>query len=200
MTTPRRSAHVTQISSFRRIALALGAGSLLVATVAGSAFAADSVTQAITAGTKTASVADLALTSVTYNNAAHDVTGTMTLTVDDSTDSGLGWGVTMQVSAFVYSGSAGGTNIPAANFAVTAAGAPVTVAGQAAGVAAATGPQLATTFVAGSLSTARRTIEATIGYGRGTYTQALGVTLTIPAMSHVGTYTGTLTETFVAAP
>ena len=41
---------------------------------------------------------------------------------------------------------------------------------------------------------------ATAAYGAGTYTQALGVTLTIPAMSRVGVYTGTLTTTITSAP
>jgi hypothetical protein len=148
-------------------------------------------------------MADLVLSSVSYNNAVQNVAGTMTLTVDDSTDSSLGWGVTVQVSAFAYAGSALGgaaNNIPAANLSVTGAAEPNTVAGHAASSVAATGPQVATTFAPGSLATPRRTIEATAGYGQGTYTQALAVNLTIPAMSHVGTYTGTLVETFVAAP
>jgi hypothetical protein len=192
---------MNKVSSLRHVAVALGAGSLLVVTLAGAALASDSVTQSVTAGSKSASIADLTLTSVGYSNAARDITGSLILTVDDSTDSSLGWGVTIQVSAFVYAGTAtGGANIPAANFAVTSAGTPVTVSGHAASSVAATGPEVATTFVPGSLASPRRTIEATAGYGQGTYTQALAVTLTIPGMSHVGTYTGTLTETFVAAP
>ena len=69
----------------RQLALGLGAGALLVGTVAGAAFAADKVTQAITGNGLTASVADLTLTSVAYQNSSHDVTGTMVLTADDST-------------------------------------------------------------------------------------------------------------------
>jgi hypothetical protein len=192
---------MNRMSGIKRIALAFGAGSLLVATMAGAAFAADSVTQSITAGARSASMANLALASVGYANAARNVTGTMTLTVDDSTDSSLGWGVTVQVSDFVYTGSAvGGTDIPAANFAVTSAGTPAWVAGAVVNSTAATGPQVATTFVAGSLATPRRTIEATAGYGQGTYTQALGVSLHIPASSKAGIYTGTLTNTISTAP
>jgi hypothetical protein len=51
-----------KISGQRRVAFGLGAGALLVAMIAGPAIAADKVTMAITAGTKTASVADLTLT------------------------------------------------------------------------------------------------------------------------------------------
>ncbi len=187
-----------------KLALGIGVGGLLVATLAGPASAADTVTQAITAGGLTASVANLTLPSVPYQNPAHDVSGTMTLTVDDSTNSNLGWGVTIQTSGFVFRDGAGTLNaandIPAANFAVTSAADPTTVSGHAASNVAATGPEVATTFVAGALNTPRRTLEATAGYGQGTYTQALPVTLTIPAMSQVGTYTATLSVTFVAAP
>jgi hypothetical protein len=188
----------------RRLVLALGTSALLVATFAGPALAADTVTQGITAGVLSASVADLTLPSVPYQNAAHNVTSTMTLTVDDSTNSNAGWGVTIQASGFVYTDGAGTPNaandIPAADFAVTSAADPLTLAGHLASNVAATGPEVATTFVAGSLSSPRRTIEATAGYGQGTYTQGLGVTLSIPAMSQVGTYTSLLTVTLVAAP
>jgi hypothetical protein len=188
----------------RRLVLGLGASALLVATFAGPALAADTVTQGVTAGVLSASVANVTLPSVPYQNATHDVTSTMTLTVDDSTNSNAGWGVTIEEAGFVYTDGAGTPNalndIPASNFAVTSAAAPVTLAGHLASDVAATGPEVATTFVAGPLSSPRRTIEATAGYGQGTYSQVLGISLTIPAMSKVGTYTGLLIVTFVAAP
>jgi hypothetical protein len=190
-----------KISVQRRIAFGVGAAALLLGTVAGSALAANTVTLAITGGARTASIANLTLASAPFQSAAHAVNGTMTLSVDDATDTSLGWGVTIQTSSFVWVGTAvGGADIPAAAFAVTSAAAPTWVAGQAVNATAATGPQVATTFAAGSLDTPRRTLEATAAYGAGSYTQALGVTLTVPAMSHVGTYTGTLSVTFVAAP
>jgi hypothetical protein len=185
----------------RRLALGSCAAALLVATLAGPAVAANTVTQTITGGARTASIANLTLSSAAFQSAAHAVSGTMTLSVDDATDTSLGWGVTIQTSNFVWVGTAtGGADIPAAAFAVTSAAAPTWVAGQAVNATAATGPQVATTFVAGTLDSPRRTLEATAAYGAGSYTQALGVTLTIPAMSHVGTYTGTISVTFVAAP
>lgn len=188
-------------SAQRRRALGIGAGVLLVAAVAGPAAAANSVVQAITGSGLTASVGDLTLTSVAYQNAAHDVTGTMVLTADDSTGSGAGWNVTIQSSAFVWVGTAnGGINIPAAKFALTSAAAPTMIAGQVVGVAAATGPQVPPTSPLGTLDSARKTLAATAAYGAGTYTQDLGVTLTIPAMSRVGVYTGTLTTTITSAP
>lgn len=185
----------------RRGAVALGVGALLLATIAGPAFAADQVTLAITGSGLTASIADLTLTSVPYQNAAHAVSGTMVLTADDSTGSGAGWNVTIISSAFVWVGTAnGGTDIPAADFALTSAAAPSMIAGQVVSVAASTGPQVPPTSPLGTLDSARKTLVATAAYGQGTYTQALGVTLTIPAMSRVGTYTGTLTTTITSAP
>ncbi len=52
----------------------------------------------------------------------------------------------------------------------------------------------------GTLDTARKTVQALVLYGNGTYSQALGVSLKIPAQSAAGTYTGTLTTSITAAP
>jgi hypothetical protein len=52
----------------------------------------------------------------------------------------------------------------------------------------------------GTFNSARKTLSATAAYGAGTYTQDLGVTLTIPAQSRVGVYTGTITTTITSAP
>jgi hypothetical protein len=190
-----------RISSRRRLALGLCASAMLASTVASSAWAANTVVLAITGSGLTASVADLTLTSVAYQNDAHDVTGTMMLTADDSTGTGAGWNVTIVASAFVWVGTAnGGTNIPAVNFALTSAAAPALVAGQVVSATAATGPQVPPLSPLGTLNTARKTLSATAAYGAGTYTQDLGVTLTIPAQSRVGVYTGTITTTITSAP
>lgn len=192
---------MNKISIRRRLAVVVGATGLLIATVAGPALAADTVTLAITGSGLTASIDDVTLTSTAYQNAAHSVTGTMTLTADDSTGMAAGWNVTIQSSAFVWVGTAnGGIDIPASRFALTSAAVPTLVAGQVVGVAAATGPQVPPTSPLGSLDTPRKTLSATAAYGSGTYSQALGVTLTIPAMSRVGTYTGTITTTITSAP
>jgi hypothetical protein len=185
----------------QRLALGFGAGALLVSLIAGPTSASDTITQTITGSGLTASVADLVLASVAYQNAAHDVTGTMVLTADDSTGSGAGWNITIQGSALVWVGTAnGGTNIPASKLALTSAAAPTLVAGEAVSVALSTGPQVPPTSPIGTLDTPRKVLVATAAYGGGTYTQALGVTLTIPAQSRVGVYTGTLTTTITSAP
>ncbi len=184
----------------RQLALGVGAAALLLGTLAGPAFA-DTVTQEITGGGLTASVANLTLPSVAFQNAAHDVTGTMVLTAEDSRGTSLGWSVTIQASAFVWVGTpAGGTNIPAADFALTSAAQPTMLLGQAVSLTAATGPQVPPTSPLGTLDTARKTLMATAAYGNGKYSQDLGVTLTIPAQSQAGTYTGTLTTTISATP
>jgi hypothetical protein len=190
-----------KIAGRKRAAVGLGATAVLLATMAAPAFASDTVTQAITGNGLTASVADLTMSSVAYQNGAHDVTGSMLLTADDSTGSGAGWNVTIQSSDFVWVGTAnGGTDIPASKFALTTAAAPTKIAGQAVSVALSTGPQVPPTSPIGTLDTPRKTLVATAAYGAGTYTQALGVTLTIPAQSRVGIYTGTLTTTITSAP
>lgn len=160
--------------------------------------AADQVTQVITAGARSASVANLALGGLSYSHSAQASTGTMTLTADDSTGSNLGWNVTILSSAFVYTGINGGTDIPAANFSITSAAAPTRSAGQA--VDATGGPRVPVISPVGTLDSARKTLQALVTFGNGTYTQALGVSLSIPADSAAGTYTGTLTTTISAGP
>ena len=183
--TPRRSLSIV---------LAVAATMALALPVA----AADSVTQAVTAGSRTASVAALTLGSVEYSHSAPPSTGSMTLTADDSSGSGAGWNVTIQSSDFVYTGANSGTDIPAANFSLTSAATPAMTAGQA--VDGTGGPKVPSTSPVGTLDSARKVIAADANFGKGTYTQALGVSLAIPAQSAAGTYTGTLTTTISAAP
>lgn len=195
----------TNRTSRRFLSLALTV--IAAITIAVPAAADDTVTQTVTAGTRTASVADLALPTTSYAHTAQMSSGTMTLTADDSTGLNLGWNVTIQTSAFVYSGSNGGTNIPASNFSLTSAAEPVMTVGQAvdtdtdgAGLDIANGPKVPSTSPVGTLDSARKTVQANPTYGNGTYTQALGVRLTLPARTAVGTYTATLTTTISAAP
>lgn len=183
----------------RRVASAVGAAALLVGAIIIPANAG-TVTAQITAGGLSASVSDLIFPSVAYRNEAQAVTGTMVVSADDSRGTGAGWSVSVQGSVFVYAGAAGGTDIPASAFALTSAEEPTWVAGQAVSLIAANGPQIPPEIVYGSLESPIKTIRATAAYGAGTYLQELGVTLTIPGQSHVGTYTGTLTTTISATP
>ena len=182
----------------RRRASVLMTAGLLTVGMAASASAADSVTQSVTGGQLTASVADLTLPAATYDHADQTKAGTMTLSADDRTGTGDGWNVTIQASPFVYSGDNGGTDISATNFSLTAAGTPTVNAGQA--VDATGGPKVPSTSPLSSLDTARKVIQADVGFGLADYRQALDVKLTIPGQSRAGTYTGVLTTTITAAP
>jgi len=170
------------------VARGLVAGMALAVMVPGLASAALS-----------ASVANLTLPAVTFSHSAQVSSGTMTLTATDTAfPIGLGWNVTIQASTFVYSGPNNGTNIPASSFALTSAAAPVLVSGQA--IDATNGPKVPAVSPLGTLNTARKVLQANLLYGVGTYTQALGVSLTIPAQARAGTYTTSLTTTISAGP
>ena len=191
--------HTTSIR--RRAAMALGTAALFAGALAGPVFATDVVTQEIiSGGGLSASVEDLILPPVGYQNADHDVSGTMVLHMDDSRGTSLGWSVTIQASDFVFSGAAL-NDIPAANFALTSAEQPIWNAGQPVNLTASTGPQIPIEgIVFGSLAAPLKVTRATAAYGNGTYMQGMVVTLTIPGQSPVGTYTGTLTTTISATP
>lgn len=162
------------------------------------AMATDTVVQVVAAGTRSASVANVTLSPVAYSHSDQTNTGTLVLTADDSTGSNLGWNVTIISSAFVYSGSGSGTNIPAADFEITSASAATRTAGQA--VDAVGGPKVPAISPVGTLDSARKVLQALVLFGNGTYTQNIGVRLTVPADSAAGTYTGVLTTTISAAP
>lgn len=185
-------------SAARRTVLALGGSALMVLAATSSALAVNTVTQVVNGGSRTASIADLTLTAKSYSHSNQSSTGTMVLTSDDSTGTGAGWNVTVQSSAFAYTGANGGTAIPAANFSITTANAPTATAGQA--VDATNGPKVPAAGATGALDVARKVIQANVGFGLGTYSQNLDVSLTIPGQSRAGTYTGTMTVTITAAP
>ena len=180
---------------FTRRATTVVAAGMLTAMISTSAIAAET-TQTVNPGSLTSSLANLGLTAVEYSHDDQPSTGTLALNVDDTSGTGDGWNVTVQSSEFAYSGTNGGTAIPAANFALTGAATPVQVGGQAVDEPA--GPRAVTTT--GTLDTALVVIEADAENGQGEYTQDLDVELTIPGQSRAGTYTGTVTTTATAGP
>jgi hypothetical protein len=189
------------IKRIRGIALALGLSTaLLVGALPASA--QSTVTQSVTAGSLSASLGNLGLTSVPYSLSDRASIGALDLAAEDLTGSSAGWNVTVLASNFVWTtvaGSTGGTDIPAVNFTLISAAVPVLVLGQAVGVAAATGPNPVFTSAV-PLNTARKVIAATAAYGDGSYTQDLGVSLNVPGQSKLGLYTSTLTTTITTAP
>lgn len=170
---------------------ALVVGSLVVAP---AAFAAD-VVQTVTAGTRTASVADVTLDAVATSHSASSGSGSLTLNADDSTGSGAGWNVTQVVTALDPTAAmltAGATAIPAAGFTATV-GAVTSTAGQ--GITGVTAP-----LGAVALDVEATVLSATVQNGMGTYTAPVTLGLAIPANTYAGTYTGTLTTTINVAP
>jgi hypothetical protein len=181
----------------------LGLFVIMAGGVARPAFADTKVSQVIIAGTRSASVTSPAFVEVSSTPAAHGAqtqNGTVTLTADDSSGSGAGWNVTLRSSDFVYTGTNGGTNIPAANFSLTTINAPTATAGEA--VDGANGPMVPAGLSAGqpTLESGVTVLQARPNYGMGTYTQVIGTRLVVPALSRAGTYTGTLTATIATAP
>ena len=145
----------------------------------------------------TASIANLTLAAVTVKHVTQGQPGTLALTVHDTV--GLGWNVTVQSSRMSYSGGFGTTpanDIPAANLSLGTPAAPVRTAGQA--IDPTNGPKVVGT--GGPLNAAIKVSNANSGFGQGTYTQNLPLTLTVPANPRQGTYTATLTLTITAGP
>ena len=191
------------LKQYKRILATSAIAGALALGVAVPAFAGTTtVTQGVTAGSRSASVTSPTLADVAYQHIDQSTAGSMTLTADDSTGSNAGWNVAMQSSDFVWSAGSGGAlsgaNITAVNFSLTSAAALTATAGQA--VDPTDGPKVPATSPVGTLDQTRKTAQANAAFGNGTYTQDLGVSLTIPADSAAGTYTGTLTTTISAAP
>jgi hypothetical protein len=186
------------IKNYKRFMAGLGIASLMTLSLAAPAFAADTVTVGITGGTRTASYANLAIPAVGYS-LAEQTTGphAMTLSASDLTGTADGWNVTVVSSAFVYSGDNAGANIPAANFSFATPGTPVAADLDSQAVDATGGPKAG---VGGALDLTKKVITANAGFGQGNYTQPVNASLTIPAKSRAGTYTGTLTTSIVVGP
>ncbi|KQR64097.1 hypothetical protein ASF98_11330 [Arthrobacter sp. Leaf337] len=153
----------------------------------------------------TASVENLEMPAVPYSHYPQTTSGRAVLTAEDSSLYalglnllGVGWNVTEQTSALVYSGPNQGTSIPAANLSVASVEAPVARTGSQ--PIHPTGGPKAAASPAGSLDTPRKVLQANSGYGAGTYTQGIALSLTIPAYTRAGTYTATLTTTISTGP
>ena len=173
----------------KRSILGLVGAAAITASIVAPAFAADQVTQVINGnGSLTAFVSDASLSAVTYSNAATSSSGSLTLSADDPRGTSVGWNVTIASSDFDYAGASSiGLDLPSTGFVIGTPATPSMTAGQAVN---AIGPLA---VAGGSLNTPRKTISAGVGSGSGSYTQALPVSLAIPAYSQAGTYTAVLT-------
>jgi hypothetical protein len=165
----------------------------LMAVIAGSALAAESVTQEVSGGDRSASVSGVDLGTVDYSHETQSSSGTISLQVDDSTGSDAGWNVTLQASDFTD----GDRVIEAGNFAVVNAQSPGLVVGQE--IDPANGPMVASSAT-GSLASERKVLQSNAGYGKGTYSQDLDVQLLVPGQTLAGNYGANLTVNITAGP
>jgi hypothetical protein len=62
------------------------------------------------------------------------------------------------------------------------------------------GPRIPDISPVGSLDAPRKLLQAAATYGNGTYTQRVGLSLTVPGTSVQGTYAATLTTTISTGP
>lgn len=173
-------------------------GALVVsAATAISVPAAGTVTQVIncpTSNSLTATIADMTLQPVTYTAGVQESPGTITLTAAELGCAGQGWNVTVQASEWAREN--GGPAISANAFALTQVANPAAVSGQ--GINALGGPKLVNNV--GTLNLSRKVLQANAGYGLGSYSQVLGVKLTIPATALPGTYKAVVTTTISTSP
>jgi hypothetical protein len=98
----------------------------------------------------------------------------------------------------VYSGDQGGTNISAANLAVSTASAPVHVSGDP--IDPSNGPFAPAGGATGSLDQPRTVLVTNPSFGHGVYNQNLDLVFTIPGGSKPGNYSGAITFTVATGP
>ncbi|CAN5115711.1 hypothetical protein BH23CHL1_BH23CHL1_20870 [soil metagenome] len=186
------------IQNYKRFMAGLGLATMLTVSMAMPAFAAtNDVSGTVTAGAITQSIAEVNIGTVATSSSGSSIAGSMILTVDDGRGTGVGWSTTVLAGPFAHNG--GGPAIPATDFALTTAALPGFVAGQE--INTTSGPRVPTAVSPlGALSTERTVLDSLVNFGAGKYTQALGVTLTVPAYTKTGIYTGAMTVTNAAAP
>jgi hypothetical protein len=158
---------------------------------------AGTVTQVINCGSSnslSAQIADLSLNAMTVSTAAQESSGALTLTATETGCGGQGWNVTIQAASWTRQD--GGATIPASALSLTQVANPAPVAGQ--GIDSTGGPKLVNEL--GTLDHSRKVLQANQGFGLGSYTQVLGVKLTIPAVTPSGAYQTIVTTTITAGP
>ena len=161
------------------------------------AVASGTVTQVITCPTNnslTATIADMTLQPVAYTGTNQESPGTITLTAAELGCAGQGWNVTVQASDWIR--QSGGSAIPANAFTLTQVENPATLSGQS--INPVGGPRLVNNL--GTLNLSRKVLQANAGFGLGSYSQVLGVKLTIPPTALPGTYTSVVTTTITTGP
>lgn len=171
--------------------------SVLVVATAGAQ--STEIVQAITGGEQpTITIGSVSLAPTSYSAEEQYNPGKIDYTITAESGTAPGWSVSVQAGDMVYSGSHGGTNIPAANLTVSSANAASYVSGDP--VDTTNGPFVPAEGATGGLNTPRTVLTSDPGYGDGVYNQTLDLTLTIPGGSKPGDYSGTITFSTNSAP
>jgi hypothetical protein len=173
------------------------AGALALGVVTAVPALAGTVTQVIncpSTDSLAANIADMTLAPVSFSETSQESPGTMTITAAEAGCAGKGWNVTVQTSD--WSRQDGSSAIPANAFSLTQVTNPAPVSGQ--GIDAIGGPKLVSNV--GTLNQPRKVLQADAGYGLGSYSQVLGVKLTVPATALPGTYRAVVTTTITTGP
>lgn len=128
-----------------------------------------------------------------FSHTTTDITGSVDLTVDDSSGSGAGWVVSLQASSFTWSASDNSTATTAPDIASSAMQVTVGIVPTS---------DNAPTKVSGAqaMGSSRTLLSAVANKGEGTYIVPLTIGVTIPANARAGTYTSTLTTTMSVSP
>jgi hypothetical protein len=153
---------------------------------------ADTIGVTVVPGQRSASITDLVLPPVVTEHAPRMTAGTVTLWADDSSGTNAGWNVTVKASNFT-----GPQALPASALSALYSLPAETIAGQP--VDEVNGPQ-AVALASGTLETPRVMLSAQPGYGKGTYSEDIGLALLVPADTLAGTYSTTLTVSITAGP
>lgn len=160
-----------------------------------------------------AAVDGMTLPAVVSSHEIQVTSGRLFLTVADDTSvctppdpsqgllgSGTGWNVSVQASPLAYSGPNVGSALPAAALAIVEVDpVPSHIAGPSA-VDPENGPMVPAVSPVGTLDSPRIILIANPGYGCGTYTEGINVSLTIPADTIAGTYSSTISTTIASGP
>jgi hypothetical protein len=156
---------------------------------------ADTVSVSVVPGSMSTNTTDLHLSPLTFSYETQGVIGEVQITATDATAEQTGWSVNLQADDFT-----GPRTVDAANLEVYYVDAPVKVAGQDINAG---GPKIPGFTALGSISKrtgGRNVLHALPNSGKGTYTENVGLQLTLPAEAPVGQYNTVLTVTITAAP
>ncbi len=173
------------------------AGALVLSLATVVPALAGTVTQVITCGASnslSARIADLSLNAMNVSATAQESAGALTLTATETGCGAQGWNVTIQAASWTRQG--GGATIPASALSLTQVANPAPLTGQ--GIDTTGGPKLVNEL--GTLDHSRKVLQANQGFGLGSYTQVLGVKLTVPAITPTGAYQTIVTTTITAGP